>query len=100
MDKKDILHCEQMLDLFNNMYFKELKGKDLVDKMIIFKNFATVISKYKNTGLEVVDKKDPVRPIYESKGKEKTKKKENKQKSSKKEKQGKSKEKEKEALNA
>ena len=69
MDKQDIYNLEKMLDLFNEMYFKDLSGKDLIDKMIIFKNFATTVNKLKDTKLKPVKKKKPIRKIKEE-GKE------------------------------
>lgn len=58
MDKQDILNCEKMLELFNEMYFKELKGSELFQKMLVFKNFATTVNKFKNP-----PKIEPVKPV-------------------------------------
>lgn len=48
MEKKDIKILETVLDLLADMYFKDLKGSDLVDKVIIFQNFNTLIKNLKN----------------------------------------------------
>ena len=61
MDKQDIINCENMLTLFNEMYFKELSGKDLVQKMMLFKNFAITVNKMK-TPIEPVSK-PPITPV-------------------------------------
>ena len=49
------------------MYFKELQGKSLVDKMVIFKNFATSINKYKNPPKIEPKKKKPIKKLKETK---------------------------------
>ncbi len=67
MEKQDILICDKMLELFNEMHFKELQGKYFLDKFIIFKNFAAMVSKYKNPKLEPVKKKKSLRKLKEGK---------------------------------
>ncbi len=70
MDKNDIENCEKMLGMFNDMYFKELKGVDLVEKMVIFRNFSVTVNKFKNPPKLELKKKKPMRTKkVESKGK-------------------------------
>lgn len=67
MDKQDIKNCEEMLELFNEMYFKELQGKDLISKMVIFKNFATTVNKFRNPPKLEPVKKKPIKKIKKGK---------------------------------
>lgn len=48
MDKKDILILESISGLLGDMYFKELKGSELVEKVILQQNFARLINNLKN----------------------------------------------------
>lgn len=56
MDTQDIFVCEELLKVVNNMYFKELQGKELVSKMIVFQNFGKMVNKYKNPAPLTPDK--------------------------------------------
>ena len=48
MKEKEIKLCQELLKVFNEMYFKELKGSELQDKFFVFHEFAKMVMSYQS----------------------------------------------------
>lgn len=60
MEEDKIAILEKVQKILAEMYFKELKGSDLVEKVIIFQNFGNLVKNLKKPKLEAIGKPKPL----------------------------------------
>ena len=65
MDKKNIQVLEDIKVLINEMYFRDLQGKELFGKILLIQDFLKVIKELKEPIKPV--KKKPIKKIKEDK---------------------------------